>query len=48
MFLKYSLTSPLSQERERSQVALFLLCVVSPVKDRGLLTTEGVMVMIVW
>jgi hypothetical protein len=28
---RFSLTSPLSQERERSQVALFLLCVVSPV-----------------
>jgi hypothetical protein len=27
---RFSLTSPLSQERERSQVALFLLCVVSP------------------
>jgi hypothetical protein len=27
---RFSLISPLSQERERSQVALFLLCVVSP------------------
>jgi hypothetical protein len=27
---RFSLTSPLSQERERSQVTLFLLCVVSP------------------
>ena len=33
---RFSLTSPLSQERERSQVALFLLCVVSPDADTSI------------